>query len=76
MSGGLLVGIAGAFLITGSGLDQVGFGAARGSSFTPIFMPSDLLNVWLLSAGLSILAGVYPVWKASKLSPLVALRRD
>jgi putative ABC transport system permease protein len=36
----------------------------------------DLLKVWILSLGLSILAGMYPAWKASKLSPMVALRRE
>lgn len=42
----------------------------------PIFVPMDLLKVWLLSLGLSVLAGMYPAWKASKLSPMVALRRE
>lgn len=42
----------------------------------PIFAPMDLLKVWVLSLGLSILAGMYPAWKASKLSPMVALRRE
>jgi putative ABC transport system permease protein len=35
-----------------------------------------LIKVWLLSLGLSVIAGMYPAWKASKLSPLVALRRE
>lgn len=42
----------------------------------PIFIPMDLLKVWILSLGLSVLAGMYPAWKASKLSPMVALRRE
>src|SRR5579863_471634 len=42
----------------------------------PIFVPTDLIKVWLLSLGLSVLAGMYPAWKASKLSPMVALRRE
>jgi putative ABC transport system permease protein len=40
-----------------------------------IFLPNDLLNVWLLSLSLSLAAGVYPAWKASRLSALEALRR-
>lgn len=42
----------------------------------PIFLLEDLVKVWVLSLTLSIMAGVYPAWKASRLSPLVALRRD
>jgi putative ABC transport system permease protein len=36
----------------------------------------DLIKVWLLSVSLSIAAGIYPAWKASRLSPLIALRRE
>ncbi|HJW19140.1 MAG TPA: FtsX-like permease family protein [Candidatus Nitrosotalea sp.] len=42
----------------------------------PIFAPMDLIKVWLLSLTLSVMAGMYPAWKASQLSPMVALRRD
>jgi putative ABC transport system permease protein len=42
----------------------------------PIFAPTDLIKVWMLSLFLSVLAGMYPAWKASKLSPMVALRRE
>jgi putative ABC transport system permease protein len=42
----------------------------------PIFLPQDLIKVWFLSLTLSIMAGIYPAWKASRLSPMVALRRD
>lgn len=42
----------------------------------PIFLPEDLIKVWILSLTLSIMAGIYPAWKASRLSPMVALRRD
>ncbi len=42
----------------------------------PIFLPEDLIKVWVLSLTLSIMAGVYPAWKASQLSPMLALRRD
>jgi putative ABC transport system permease protein len=42
----------------------------------PIYVPTDLLKVWILSVTLSLAAGIYPAWKASRLSPMVALRRD
>jgi putative ABC transport system permease protein len=38
-------------------------------------MPNDLSSVWILSVALSLVAGVYPAWKASRLSPIEALRR-
>ncbi|MGI0046271.1 MAG: ABC transporter permease, partial [Nitrosotalea sp.] len=46
------------------------------SAFTPVFMPLDLAKVWLLSVALAIAAGSLPAWKASKLSPIIALGRD
>lgn len=42
----------------------------------PIYVPTDLLKVWILSVSLSLVAGIYPAWKASRLSPMVALRRE
>jgi putative ABC transport system permease protein len=42
---------------------------------TPMFRTTDLLNVWILSFIISAVAGLYPAWKASRLSPLSALKR-
>jgi putative ABC transport system permease protein len=77
---GLVTGIAGAYILTsgvfgagGGGGGSPGSGGA--THFAPIFLSNDLLNVWFLSLSLSIVAGVYPAWKASRLSPLEALRR-
>jgi putative ABC transport system permease protein len=53
--------------------DKMSGGAAP--HFAPIFLANDLFTVWLLSLFLSLAAGVYPAWKASRLSPLEALRR-
>jgi putative ABC transport system permease protein len=82
---GLLTGVAGAYVLTsgmlgsggGSGGTPGSEGGGGGSAphFAPIFLPNDLLNVWFLSLSLSLAAGVYPAWKASRLSPLEALRR-
>ena len=46
------------------------------SEVTPRYPWSDLARVWAISLGLSVAAGLYPAWKASKLSPIVALRRE
>jgi putative ABC transport system permease protein len=75
---GLVTGVAGAYLLTSGLLGSGGGGGPQGGGsahFAPIFVPNDLVNVWLLSFSLSIIAGVYPAWKASRLSPLEALRR-
>ncbi len=77
---GLVSGVAGAYVLT-SGMMGSGGGSGSGNSggaaphFAPIFLANELFTVWLLSLFLSLAAGVYPAWKASRLSPLEALRR-
>lgn len=41
---------------------------------TPLFFIHDMAVVWLISVFLSIIAGLLPAWKASKVSPIEALR--
>lgn len=67
---GLAMGIGGGFLLT------TGFGPPGGIDISPVYRLQDLATSWLLSVFLSIIAGVYPAWKASKLDPIVALRRE
>jgi putative ABC transport system permease protein len=73
----VLIGIGGAYVLSGmvphSASGPGGGGAPAHAD--PIFVPSDLLRVWSLSLLLSIAAGIMPAWKASRLSPLEALRR-
>ena len=70
----ILVGGGGAYIMTDFAPPaRPGGGAA--AHVTPIFIPHDILNVWILSVVLSIAAGIFPAWKASRLSPLEALRR-
>jgi putative ABC transport system permease protein len=79
---GILIGIGGAYLLsdiapnTQSGPPGGGGGGGGPPSHVdPIFIPNDLLRVWILSLLLSLGAGILPAWKASRLSPLEALRR-
>lgn len=71
---GIVMGMGGGYLMSMFSIGHAGTGPD--ANIRPIYMPLDLLKVWFLSVTLSILAGVFPAWKASKLSPLVALRRD
>ena len=45
-----------------------------GAYIAPIFLPNELVHVWLMSLTVTILAGLFPAWKASRLSPLIAMR--
>ena len=42
----------------------------------PIFPLDGFITVWLFSVALSVFAGVYPAWRASRLDPVVALRKE
>ena len=69
---GILMGVNLAFVLTGFAPSSAGGVAAH---ITPIFLLKDVFNVWILSVILSLAAGIFPAWKASRLSPLEALRR-
>jgi len=73
-TGGIVLGMVGGYL-----LSALLFSSVPGpgmSSLTPVYLIEDLVKVWALSLVLSIGAGLYPAWKASQLSPMIALRRD
>ncbi|WP_428324619.1 ABC transporter permease [Nitrosopumilus sp.] len=70
---GILVGMLSGHALS-SVLSPPGFRNAP--TVIPIFHFVDTLQVWILSVVLSISAGILPAWKASTLSPLVALRRE
>jgi putative ABC transport system permease protein len=72
---GLIIGIGGGYIMSIATTTSVA-GGGPSVHIPPIFTLMDLAKVWLLSLSLSVLAGMYPAWKASKLSPMVALRRE
>ncbi len=69
---GLIAGIGGGYLLT----SVFRLGPGGGQGIEPVYLAKDLAYVWVLSVGLSLLAGIYPAWKASRLPPIVALRRE
>jgi putative ABC transport system permease protein len=69
---GLVVGVLGGYGV----LSLFASNLLPSSEVTPHYPWSDLARVWGISLGLSVAAGLYPAWKASKLSPIVALRRE
>ena len=79
LSDAVLIGFIGASLGIASGIGLAyllsASGALGGGAYiTPIFLPNELLQVWFLSLTVTILAGLFPAWKASRQSPLIAMR--
>jgi putative ABC transport system permease protein len=69
---GLVVGVLGGYGV----LSLFASDLLQSVEVTPQYPWIDLASVWTISLGLSVAAGLYPAWKASKLSPIVALRRE
>ncbi|MBI2127311.1 MAG: FtsX-like permease family protein, partial [Thaumarchaeota archaeon] len=76
---GVIGGTLGIFGGIGAGsvlLAAVSFGPPGAPTISPVFTPQDMISVWLLSVVLSAVAGLYPAWRAARLPPVVALRRE
>jgi putative ABC transport system permease protein len=48
--------------------------AQDSESLSPVYLGEDMVRVWFISVGLSMIAGFYPAWKASRYLPVDALR--
>jgi putative ABC transport system permease protein len=48
--------------------------AQESEPLTPVYLGEDMVRVWFISVGLSVMAGLYPAWKASRYLPVDALR--
>ncbi|HEX6647711.1 MAG TPA: ABC transporter permease [Nitrososphaeraceae archaeon] len=64
---GILIGIGGGYVLSS-------IGAQNEDPITPVYLPTNLATVWIISVALSTLAGLLPSLKASKTLPIEALR--
>ena len=66
---GLGVGVALAYVMKAIFFKELPF-------IYPIFSIQTMIQVWAMAVGLSIIAGLYPSWRASKLDPIIALKYE
>lgn len=64
---GILIGIGGGYVLSS-------IGTQNEDPITPVYLPTNLATVWIISVALSTLAGLLPSLKASKTLPIEALR--
>ncbi|MGD9533989.1 MAG: ABC transporter permease [Candidatus Nitrosocosmicus sp.] len=69
-SSGLTTGIVFGYLLSS------GMASGDQPPILPVYTPSDLTRVWLITVGLSFMAGLFPSLKAARLLPVLALKRD
>ncbi len=70
---GAIGGIGGSYLLTS--LMKMSL-SVTDLNMTPVVRVEDLVSTFFIVLGLSLAAGVYPAWRASRLDPVVALRKE
>ena len=69
---GLVLGVGGAYVL----IQLMPFGVGQAISIDPYFSPPSLIQVFLLACALSVVAGLYPAWRASTMNPITALKKE
>ncbi|MEM2921995.1 MAG: FtsX-like permease family protein, partial [Candidatus Bathyarchaeia archaeon] len=66
------------FLATNTGNTGIGAGGGFSGQFSykPLISPETVVLVLVFAEVISLLGGLYPAWRASKMDPVVALRHD
>jgi putative ABC transport system permease protein len=73
----LLIGVFGASLGLAAGIGMgyiLVHAGSSGQSLAPLYLVADMITVWIISIVLSLVAGLYPAWKASRYLPIEALK--
>ena len=73
---GLLMGTALSFVLIPVLGRLGGPGAAQSPSISPIFVPETIMTIFMIGVLISTIAGFYPAWRASKMRPVEALRKE
>ena len=73
-------GGGGAYVRSGAGGGAVAYSSgpapsSSSASFHPVFTPSIIIEAMIIAIAVSVLAGLYPAWKASTMEPIEALRQ-
>ena len=80
LTAGLALGLPLVEYFGARGLDLSGYASGLQSIpgltgiIRPVFVPASLVGPFLLLLGLSVLAALYPAWRAARLQPAAAIR--
>jgi putative ABC transport system permease protein len=77
----LIIGVVGGglgvlFGVPLSNFMNLAVGSFAPPKFLPIFRPQMFVFTFVLCVALSLIAGIYPAWRAAQMDPVVALRKE